>query len=450
MYGVPGNKADNFESTPERFLLQPDLLHQLVTIMNPNIFMDAEVPVCRADQRAGEFAITFPRAYHAGFIQGYNFAPADWLKIGRESVAQNAPLRGFSVFSHDEWLCKMALDPESLDMALAAATYNDMIKMVVAEKHVRNSLQEWGSLEAEREAFELIPEDERQCKVCRTTCFLSAVTCVCDSERLVCLQHYANLCDCPPEKHTLRYRYTLEELTQLMEKLKIHAESFKRWFETVSLCLEGHPKQKMELDNLPCHIEETKDVKSLLDKVNLFMNKVTHLLSQEVASKQDIKKYIECAKSFELDIPEVAQLKQMLVQMEWLEEVDKLRKVGEKVTLETFQKYLNVGMNLPSHPVIDRCLNEILHISDEAKRWERKVKYCLQSKCTLALSTVEDILKEADLIPAYLPNYSSLLETVKRAQNWSYESVLLYMILKSQVKMSMGIKLPNRPCGQKV
>ena len=36
-----------------------------------------------------------------------------------------------------------------------------------------------GVSEAEREAFELLPDDERQCDYCKTTCFLSALTCSC-------------------------------------------------------------------------------------------------------------------------------------------------------------------------------------------------------------------------------------------------------------------------------
>ena len=43
--------------------------------------------VVRTDQRAGEFIVTAPRAFHAGFNQGYNFAeavnfcPADWVSL---------------------------------------------------------------------------------------------------------------------------------------------------------------------------------------------------------------------------------------------------------------------------------------------------------------------------------------------------------------------------------
>lgn len=99
---------------PELFESQPDLLHQLVTIMNPNTLMAHGVPVgvnklhsvmlpqwCRLSTRplaavlqiyrtnqcAGEFVITFPRAYHSGFNQGFNFAEAvnfctvDWVFI---------------------------------------------------------------------------------------------------------------------------------------------------------------------------------------------------------------------------------------------------------------------------------------------------------------------------------------------------------------------------------
>ena len=50
-YGVPGDCAEKFEDAmkqvgPELFDSQPDLLHQLVTICNPNILMISGVPVC--------------------------------------------------------------------------------------------------------------------------------------------------------------------------------------------------------------------------------------------------------------------------------------------------------------------------------------------------------------------------------------------------------------------
>ena len=44
--------------------------------MNPNLLQAEGVPIYRTDQHCGEFVVTFPRAYHAGFNQGFNFAEA--------------------------------------------------------------------------------------------------------------------------------------------------------------------------------------------------------------------------------------------------------------------------------------------------------------------------------------------------------------------------------------
>lgn len=73
-YGVPGSQGDAFErvvreTVPELFEQTPDLLHHLVTILSPNQLMANGVDVCRTDQCEGEFIVTFPQAFHAGFNQ---------------------------------------------------------------------------------------------------------------------------------------------------------------------------------------------------------------------------------------------------------------------------------------------------------------------------------------------------------------------------------------------
>lgn len=46
------------------------------------------------------------------------------------------------MFSHEELICKMAADPDSLDLTLAAATHADMLSMVEEERDLRKALLE--------------------------------------------------------------------------------------------------------------------------------------------------------------------------------------------------------------------------------------------------------------------------------------------------------------------
>ncbi|KAL1124667.1 hypothetical protein AAG570_001291 [Ranatra chinensis] len=244
-YGIPGMLAEDFEkamksAAPELFESQPDLLHQLVTTMNPNVAMAAGVPVCRTDQKAGEFVVTFPRAYHAGFNQGYNFAeacnfaPSDWLKIGRECISHYSSLRRYCVFSHDELLCKMAEIYSDLDERTLLATFKDFYTMLMDEKKKRRSLLNIGVSQAIREKFDSMPDDERQCSYCKTTCFLSALHCSCNESKLVCLDHFENLCECSPSNFVLRYHYRLDELVERFIAVKNSAQNFDDWVERVN------------------------------------------------------------------------------------------------------------------------------------------------------------------------------------------------------------------------
>ena len=91
-YSIPGDDVEKFEAAirgeaPDLFEAQPDLLFQLVTLMNPGRLREAGVEVYACNQRAGEFVVTFPKAYHAGFNHGVSpFSPLFSVNIERHPL----------------------------------------------------------------------------------------------------------------------------------------------------------------------------------------------------------------------------------------------------------------------------------------------------------------------------------------------------------------------------
>ncbi|XP_022082641.1 lysine-specific demethylase 5A-like [Acanthaster planci] len=503
-YGVPGASADHFErvmkeQAPELFDAQPDLLQQLVTILSPTILMKSNVPLVRTNQCAGEFVVTFPRAYHAGFNQGYNFAeavnfcPTDWLPNGRDCIEHYRSLCRFCVFSHEELVCKMAADPDSLDLNLAAAVHKEMLIMVEQEKRLRKKLLERGTTEAEREAFELLPDDERQCDHCKTTCFLSAITCPCTPNKLVCIHHTDRLCQCHPSKHCLRYRYTLDELPAMLHRLKVRAESFDNWANKVKNALNASQDNKLDVsqlkqmiieadekrfpDNellqqlvsavteaercatiatqlvskkhrtrqrqhgdskyvtrltleelkdfmvqvqgLPCEIQEAELVQDLLRKVGRFQAEAQDALCDTIPDSDKLKRLIEVGKGIDIELPEIPKLKQELSQALWLDEVRATLQIPNSVTLDTLRKLIDSGVSLVPHPAVEKAMAELQELLTVSERWEEKAKICLQAKPRHAMATLETIINEARNIPVYLPNTAALSEALKKAKEWT-------------------------------
>uniref|UniRef100_A0A3P8Z2Q5 [histone H3]-trimethyl-L-lysine(4) demethylase n=1 Tax=Esox lucius TaxID=8010 RepID=A0A3P8Z2Q5_ESOLU len=481
-YGVPALAAELLEEvmkklTPELFEFQPDLLHQLVTIMNPNILMAHGVPVVRTNQCAGEFVITFPRAYHSGFNQGYNFAEAvnfctaDWLPAGRSCIEHYRRLRRYCVFSHEELTCKMAACPEKLDLNLAAATHREMFIIVQEERKLRKDLLERGITEAEREAFELLPDDERQCDNCKTTCFLSALACLNCPERLVCLYHTQDLCNCPTDKLYLRYRYTLDELLAMLHRLKVRAESFDSWANRVKEALEQEEGNKIAIEDLEVLKEEAAEKKfpdnELLQRLNTVLSDIKHChqTSTELLNKtqtrrmtlaelktlvekmenlpcvmsplddvqvkksvlfmrdshppEQLQALLEHGAGLPVDAPECELLKGLQEQGRWLAEVRRtLGPEGGEMTLAVLRNLMEAGCNVAQSVSVETAMAELQELLTIAERWEEKAQICLEQRQKHPLSTLEAIVNEAQLIPVKLPNILSLQGCLTRARAW--------------------------------
>uniref|UniRef100_A0A665WRX4 [histone H3]-trimethyl-L-lysine(4) demethylase n=1 Tax=Echeneis naucrates TaxID=173247 RepID=A0A665WRX4_ECHNA len=489
-YGVPASAAEQLEAVmkklaPELFDSQPDLLHQLVTIMNPNVLMEHGVPVYRTNQCAGEFVVTFPRAYHSGFNQGYNFAEAvnfctaDWLPMGRQCVAHYRRLHRYCVFSHEELLCKMAADPESLDVELAAAVFKEMGDMMEEETKLRQAIQE---LVRKQEVFELVPDDERQCHKCKTTCFLSALTCSCSPDRLVCLHHAADLCDCPLGNKCL-YRYDLEEFPSMLYGVKTRAQSYDTWAKRVTEALAADQKTKKgfiflledaedrkypentlfrrlremvkeaetcssvaqlllsrkqrhsrnrtkltvdelkafvdQLFRLPCIISQARQVKELLENVEDFHERAQTALSDEMPDSSKLQALLDLGSGLDVELPELPRLKQELQQARWLDEVRITLAEPHRVTLELMKRLIDSGVGLAPHHAVEKAMAELQEILTVSERWEDKARACLQARPRHSMATLESIVLEARNIPAYLPNILALREALQKAKEWT-------------------------------
>lgn len=57
-------------------------------------------------------------------------------------MAHYRRLQRYCVFSHEELVCKMAADPESLDVELAAAVVRELSDMMEEESRLRDAVQE--------------------------------------------------------------------------------------------------------------------------------------------------------------------------------------------------------------------------------------------------------------------------------------------------------------------
>nr|XP_046251726.1 lysine-specific demethylase 5B-B isoform X1 [Scatophagus argus] len=443
-YGAPGFAAEQLEEVmrklaPELFESQPDLLHQLVTIMNPNTLMDHGVPIYRTNQCAGEFVITFPRAYHSGFNQGFNFAEAvnfctvDWMPLGRQCVDHYRMLHRYNVFSHDEMVCNMALKADTLDVVLASAVHKDMVAMIQEEDELREKVKKMGVLHCKEAKYDHLQDDERQCAKCRTTCYLSAVTCPCNPGVLVCLYHISDLCSCPVNNYTLNYRYTLDDLLPMMNAVKQRSELYDAWASLVTETLEAKLEKKKGLPVFRTLLAESEsqlfpdnDLLRRLRLVTQDAEKCSSVAQQLLNGKrqtryrcgsgkscsqltvEELSSFVRQLYNLPCSLPQAPMLKELLNRIEDFQQHSEKVLADEVPSVAEIQSLLDISFDFDVElPELPR-----LRVRLEQARWLEGVQQASAQPATLTLETMRRLIDQG----VGLAPHSSVEKAMARLQ----------------------------------
>uniref|UniRef100_A0A1J3IFB5 Putative lysine-specific demethylase JMJ16 n=1 Tax=Noccaea caerulescens TaxID=107243 RepID=A0A1J3IFB5_NOCCA len=277
-YGVAGKDAVKLEEAmrkhlPDLFEEQPDLLHKLVTQLSPAKLKAAGVPVHRCVQHAGEFVLTFPRAYHAGFNCGFNcaeavnVAPVDWLPHGQIAIELYCQQGRKTSISHDKLLLGAAREVVKADWELNLLKKNTadnlrwkefsgkdgiLAKTLKARVDMERTRREFlcNSSLALKMHSNFDATNERECCICFFDLHLSAAGCRCSPEKYSCLTHVKQLCSCSWVSKYFLFRYDIDELNVLVEAVEGKLSSVYRWArQDLGLALTAHVSgSKMEID----------------------------------------------------------------------------------------------------------------------------------------------------------------------------------------------------------
>ncbi|KAF3927282.1 hypothetical protein ABW20_dc0110367 [Dactylellina cionopaga] len=305
-YGIPCSDALKFENAmrdavPELFEQQPDLLFQLVTLLTPSALTKAGVKVYAIDQRAGQFVITFPQAYHAGFNHGFNFneavnfAPPDWEPYGRAGVERYHEFRKQPVFSHEELLLTAAARDTSIKTALWLAPALEKIRD--AELESRSNLREIVPGITEQLVEGDLAEEQYQCIVCKSYCYLSQVICDCTTN-VGCIEHHQDICDCSSDKLILRLKHTDEALRELVDKVRDKANMPKAWTAKLQKFMLESPRPALktlrsllaEGEKIPATIPELPALKSFVERANEWVEEATNYISRKQQNRRKNEK----------------------------------------------------------------------------------------------------------------------------------------------------------------
>ncbi|KAI6189050.1 JmjC domain-containing protein [Aphelenchoides besseyi] len=411
-YGFSGVYAERFdalmkEHMPTLFERTPDLLHHMTTMMNPMFPLEKGIPVYTVRQNQGEFVITFPRAYHAGFNSGFNiaeavnFAPPDWLAVGRTCVESYTEDQRRCVFAHDELVLRIAQTDQRLDVKTCRAVVKELIEILSREQVFRTALMTAGVCKSEACDFEHLEDDQRSCITCQTTLFITALRCQHPERGLACSRHWQNLCSqCKFGDCVIKYRYSLQQVHDFAERLSKRVKETEEWQNVV---------REMMSDTKKIQIVDAKSLLESFNAQNLLHCNEQTLLESGFAEYRQISQ----------------KAQRILRPLVRLRDDTRCQRADDRLSIEDLDSILH---SLASCIVSDKELEDkLIKRQEQILQWSVKVENIVNDMDTnsnSAIESLEQLKSEGEAFNVKIPEVDHLQKLIDYT-SWRDEAQII-------------------------
>ncbi|XP_021899644.1 lysine-specific demethylase JMJ706-like [Carica papaya] len=196
-YGVPGETAFDFEKVVQEHVSASskkvdgvsESLAEKTTMFPPRILLEHNITVYRTVQMPGEFVITFPKAYHAGFSLGFNCGEAvnlaigDWFPWGAIARENYALVGKMVIFPFEELICKEAIllfkswrnESSEAEHFSECPIKVSFLHYICSFNKALRKLNDLGALFS----YSSVSQGTIHCSFCKRDCYLGFLECNC-------------------------------------------------------------------------------------------------------------------------------------------------------------------------------------------------------------------------------------------------------------------------------
>lgn len=262
-YGIPLQDRTKFERVAKQKLKDqnkqdPNFLLNINTMISPGYLAERGVTVYSTLQKPGEFILTFPGSYHAGFSAGFNVAEAvnfsapSWLNYAEKAMdiyfksREKVPVFPFHWLVIENLLNNnveiiekvnndnFTIDESSSHSVFTKQTYLKLLDVAkktvkdeiqyrnIAREDFKKKLKSKKSYEEQLKDCEDVDKISNECYFCVNLLYASYLECSKCKIRYCCF--HGLHCKCPAQDVKLKIRFTDEELENaLISKTKLNA-----------------------------------------------------------------------------------------------------------------------------------------------------------------------------------------------------------------------------------